>query len=305
MAEMLLKVQKYMNAEDALAAIKDEDRPGTKEEKKMTRRGQKRDRPDRQISDGVRKKDDKNPRTVKFTPSLCLLTKFWRRLRTSIILSGHAITLISHVRDQSKYCRFHKDHATTLKIVGIQRADRRVDTEGEVAEILKRGNTANSEKKTNANRGPPPGTTVVNHNPPKRGRENTDDRRGPTTGGSFKSLKKTHQRQVNSVHVAHLPKQRRTDQDMTFNESDSRGVKQPHNDPLVIKLTIERFKTKRVLVDNGSSVDIIYFSAFQQLKLDPNRLRPFDSPLVSFSGDRVYPRGIVTLTITVGTDPNS
>nr|XP_023882263.1 uncharacterized protein LOC111994609 [Quercus suber] len=90
---------------------------------------------------------------------------------------------------------------------------------------------------------------------------------------------------------------------MTFNESDSRGVKQPHNDPLVINLTIEGFNTKRVLVDNGSSADIIYFSAFQQLRLEPKRLRPFDSPLVSFSGDRVYPRGIVTLTVTVGTDP--
>ncbi|XP_065632981.1 uncharacterized protein LOC112035103 [Quercus suber] len=99
-----------------------------------------------------------------------------------------------------------------------------------------------------------------------------------------------------------LPKQRRTYQDMIFNESDSRGVKQPHNDPLVIKLTIEGFNTKRVLVDNGSSADIIYFSAFQQLRLEPKRLRPFDSPLVSFSGDRVYPRGIVTLTVTVGTD---
>ncbi|XP_065626129.1 uncharacterized protein LOC136066174 [Quercus suber] len=90
---------------------------------------------------------------------------------------------------------------------------------------------------------------------------------------------------------------------MTFNKSDSRGVKQPHNDPLVIMLTIEGFNTKRILVDNGNSVDIIYFSAFQQLKLDPRRLHPFDSPLISFSGDRVYPRGIVTLTVTVGTYP--
>ncbi|XP_065637861.1 uncharacterized protein LOC112022164 [Quercus suber] len=98
-------------------------------------------------------------------------------------------------------------------------------------------------------------------------------------------------------------KQRRTDQDMIFNEGDARGVKQPHNDPLVIALTIEGFNTKRILVDNGSSADIIYFPAFQQLKLDPKRLRPFDSPLVNFSGDRVNPKGIVTLKVTVGTYP--
>ena len=90
---------------------------------------------------------------------------------------------------------------------------------------------------------------------------------------------------------------------MSFNEDDARGVKQPHNNPLVIMLTIEGFNTKRILVDNGSSTDIIYLPAFQQLKLDPGRLRPFDSPLVNFSGDRVYPKGIVTLTIIVGTYP--
>ena len=90
---------------------------------------------------------------------------------------------------------------------------------------------------------------------------------------------------------------------MSFNEADARGVKQPHNDPLVIMLNIEGFNTKRILMDNGSSADIIYLPTFQQLKLDPKRLRPFESPLISFNGDRVYPKGIVTLTVTVGAQP--
>ena len=58
-------------------------------------------------------------------------------------------------------------------------------------------------------------------------------------------------------------KQRRTNQDMCFSEEDVRGVKQPHDDPLVIMVMIEGFNTRRVLVDNGSSADIIYLSAFQ------------------------------------------
>ena len=90
---------------------------------------------------------------------------------------------------------------------------------------------------------------------------------------------------------------------MSFNEVDARGVKQPHNDPLVMLLNIEGFNTKRILVDNGSSADIIYLPTFQQLKLDLRRLRLFDSPLVNFSGDRVYPKGIMMLTVTVGTYP--
>ena len=98
-------------------------------------------------------------------------------------------------------------------------------------------------------------------------------------------------------------KQRRTNQDMCFSEEDVRGVKQPHDDPLVIMVMIEGFNTRRVLVDNGSSADIIYLSAFQQLKVDQKRLRPFDSPLVSFSRDKVYPKGIVMLTVTASSHP--
>ena len=65
-------------------------------------------------------------------------------------------------------------------------------------------------------------------------------------------------------------------------------------------LMIEGFNMRRILVDNGSSIDIIYLSAFQQLKVNQKRLCPFESPLVSFSRDKVYPRGIVTLTVTTG-----
>ena len=46
-------------------------------------------------------------------------------------------------------------------------------------------------------------------------------------------------------------------------------MKQPQNDPLIIMLMIEGFNTRQVQVDNGSSVDIIYLSIFQQLKVDP------------------------------------
>ena len=122
-------------------------------------------------------------------------------------------------------------------------------------------------------------------------------------GGLFTSLKKAYQRQVNNIHKMPPFKQRRTDRDMNFLKEDARGVKQPYDDPLVIMLIIEGFNTKRILVDNYSSADIFYLFAFQQLKLDPGRLRPFDSPLVNFSGDRVYLKGIVTLTVAVGTYP--
>ena len=88
-----------------------------------------------------------------------------------------------------------------------------------------------------------------------------------------------------------------------FSKEDARGVKQPYDDPLVIMLMIEGFNTKRVLVDNGSSTDIIYLFAFQPLKVDPKIFRPFESPFVSFSEDKVYPRGIIILMVTAGSYP--
>ena len=75
MVEMLLKAQKYMNAEDVLAVIKDAEKPGDRGRKDDERRGQKRERPDCRNNDGFRRKEHKGPRTVKFTPIIMLVDK--------------------------------------------------------------------------------------------------------------------------------------------------------------------------------------------------------------------------------------
>ena len=75
MAEMLLKAQKYMNAEDAVAAIRDDEKPRDKGRKDNERRGQKRESTDRRIIDANRRKDDKGTWTVKFTPLIVPVDK--------------------------------------------------------------------------------------------------------------------------------------------------------------------------------------------------------------------------------------
>ena len=82
---------------------------------------------------------------------------------------------------------------------------------------------------------------------------------GSVVGGSYKSLRKAVQRQVNSVHIKQpISKHHQTRNDgIVFSEQDVKGIKQPHDDPLVIMLTIEGYNTRRVLVDNGSSVDVM------------------------------------------------
>ena len=39
------------------------------------------------------------------------------------------------------------------------------------------------------------------------------------------------------------------------------------------------------------------------MKLDKKRIKPFTSSQVSFTGDRIVPKGIITLTIIAGTYP--
>ena len=58
-----------------------------------------------------------------------------------------------------------------------------------------------------------------------------------------------------------------------------------------------------VLVDNGSSANILYYLAFQQMGIDRERLVPTNTPLVGFGGTRIFPLGVVTLAITVGDYP--
>ena len=72
---------------------------------------------------------------------------------------------------------------------------------------------------------------------------------------------------------------------------------------LVIMLEIKGFNIKRVLVDNGSSTNIMYIMAYQQLRLEPKWLQPFKSLLVSFNGDQIYPKGIISLRVIAGTHP--
>ena len=50
---------------------------------------------------------------------------------------------------------------------------------------------------------------------------------------------------------------------ISFTEKDAWWVHHLHDDALVINLTIADFNTQRVLVDNGSSADILYYLVFQ------------------------------------------
>ncbi|XP_021851723.1 eukaryotic peptide chain release factor GTP-binding subunit-like [Spinacia oleracea] len=81
---------------------------------------------------------------------------------------------------------------------------------------------------------------------------------------------------------------------------DCRGIIFPHDDPLVLTIDIENADVNRVLVDGGSSTNIIFWDAFKQLHIPEEELTRVNYPVIGFSGSTVYPEGSIRLQVKVG-----
>ena len=84
---------------------------------------------------------------------------------------------------------------------------------------------------------------------------------------------------------------------MGFSNEDKIGTIQPHDDALVVTLRIGGYDVKRVLVDQGNVVEIIYPNLYKGLNLRSEDLTAYDSPLVSFKGKMIIPKGQIRLPI--------
>ena len=73
------------------------------------------------------------------------------------------------------------------------------------------------------------------------------------------------------------------------------GTIQPHVDALVITFRIGGYDVKRIMVDQGNGVEIIYPDLYKGLNLRLEDLTSYDSPLVSFDGKAVIPKGQIRL----------
>ena len=86
---------------------------------------------------------------------------------------------------------------------------------------------------------------------------------------------------------------------IAFDDEDLEGTIQPHDDALVIAARISGFLVKRVMVDQGSKVDVMYPDLFRGLELNNQDLAKYDSPLVSFDGRVVIPQGQISLPVSM------
>ena len=88
---------------------------------------------------------------------------------------------------------------------------------------------------------------------------------GTTITGSSKKAQKTYLRVVQNVQLTgSIPKiARRESLIIGFSEDDARRLHHPHDNALVVSVRIEDYNVHWMLVDNGSSADILYYPAFQ------------------------------------------
>uniref|UniRef100_A0A2N9HSG4 Retrotransposon gag domain-containing protein n=1 Tax=Fagus sylvatica TaxID=28930 RepID=A0A2N9HSG4_FAGSY len=300
--ELMYEATKHMNAEDALEAM--EDPPPKRRKEAEDRKPEPAKQKVPKFTETPERKRTTAPpvKFSSFTPLNTPIDKLLLQIQDDPSLRWPGkIRSDPNSRPKNLYCRFHRDHGhLTEECVALKEQIETLIRQGKLQKYVSRPTNTRPSK-------PPAQREQAEHNRPGPVGEIRTIVGGPASGGTSRASRKAYARQVHNIMVVQRPPKniRLDDQIISFSEEDARGTHQPHDDALVITINIAGFTTRRVMVDNGSSADILYLPAYQQMRLDKDKLRPMDAPLVGFTGDKVCPVGIVTLPITVGTHPKT
>ena len=128
--------------------------------------------------------------------------------------------------------------------------------------------------------------------------------------GTSNNSRKSHARKIprfntgiGVLRVSDEPRDPSRSTQIIFSEEDVHNNIQPHDDPMVISIQVANCRVRRVLVDTGSSVDILFKGAHEQLNLKNSYYNSCTSPLYGFTGDSVMPIGSKFLPVVVGEAP--
>ena len=125
-------------------------------------------------------------------------------------------------------------------------------------------------------------------------------------GGESSSAKKAHLRSIISegtLEVKAISKLPRLDTTITFSDFHMEGCQHPHDVPLVIRAIVANKTIHKVLVDNGSSADIIFASAFDKIGIGREKLELVSTYVSGLSGKRVLLMGSTQMVLTLGDPP--
>ncbi|XP_042423386.1 uncharacterized protein LOC122011003 [Zingiber officinale] len=125
--------------------------------------------------------------------------------------------------------------------------------------------------------------------------------RGPTDRDSGRA-RKSHSRQL-YVGAVGCSYEQASGPVLSFGPQDLEGLELPHDDALIIKAVIANIQVARVFVDTGSSANILFKAAFEEMQIDAEELQPVTTSLYGFTGNEVKPMGQIKLAISLGTEP--
>ncbi|XP_072074088.1 uncharacterized protein [Arachis hypogaea] len=115
-------------------------------------------------------------------------------------------------------------------------------------------------------------------------------------GGATSSARKRSYRAILSINADQSQQQPLpTSPQITFQTTDHDNSVANMDDPVVISLQLGDLLVKKVLLDPGSSADVLFYSTFQKIKLSNNVIQPSTGDLVGFSGERVLDNTITTI----------
>lgn len=124
---------------------------------------------------------------------------------------------------------------------------------------------------------------------------------GSAAGGETMTARKRYVKAVHGSGDVTLAKRSKgATQVITFGEEDLEGVYLPHDDALVITALVANREVHMILVDNGSSTDIIFYDAFKKMGIPLTAVTPSIATVSGFSGEPVKHIGHWSTTLRVG-----
>ncbi|XP_076960954.1 uncharacterized protein LOC143637445 [Bidens hawaiensis] len=196
-------------------------------------------------------------------------------------------------KDKSKWCAFHEDFGhLTDDCIALRREISYLLSKGHLKELLgkKKGREHDPEK------------IPEKPNPPP-----TDARTimfisggSDICGTSYSATKRNANQR--KLEVADRPTKTSIltkERIISFDESDRVDVQDPHHDSLVITLYVANHYVRRILVDGGSSVNIIQLDVLKKINIPEDEIVPSSSVLVGFSGETKNTIGEIKLPIYV------
>ncbi|KAK3043870.1 hypothetical protein RJ639_000569 [Escallonia herrerae] len=198
-------------------------------------------------------------------------------------------------RNKDLWCHYHNDHGHITDDCGSLKQV--------IEALIKRGQLRKFIVHKDGRQQTPPAMEEREDQEENVGKINTISG-GLATGGSSGRAQKTYAREV---CITSQPPNKKLKMvpvaAITFFDEDSKDIKTPHDDPSVITVRAGNFDVKRVLIDNGSSAEIIFYDAFKKMNIPTDRLRKMDAPLYGFSNHPVAAEGIIALPVAIGTPP--